>query len=138
MSRDKTTGRFLTGNKGGGRPTGSRNKFAENFLEAAAAEWEAGGRDAMTKMRVSDPSAYVRTMASILPRDVFLSVQQEIPGNLDADDWAALRSLLSMIREANVIASPGEVATILEDALRSHFAKLITTSSDATPVKTGT
>lgn len=37
--RDPETGRFLTGNGGGGRPKGSRNKLGEQFLEALAQDF---------------------------------------------------------------------------------------------------
>ena len=39
FGRDRN-GRFLTGNSGGGRPKGSRNKLGEKFIEDAYEEWK--------------------------------------------------------------------------------------------------
>lgn len=114
-----------------GRPLGARQKLSEKLLSDLTAEWERSGETVLTKLAATEPAKFAQIAYGLLPRDVFLSVQHDAPGNLDADDWVALRSVLAMIREANIVASPGEVATVIEDALRSSFAKLITDTSSA-------
>src|SRR5437764_13269486 len=37
--RDDKTGRFLTGNSGGGRPKGSRSKLASEFIDCLQADF---------------------------------------------------------------------------------------------------
>ena len=51
-----------------GRPIGSRNKLAESFLAAMAQDFQAHGQDAIRKARESDPVAYLRTLATLVPR----------------------------------------------------------------------
>ena len=57
-----------------GRPLGARNRLAETFLEDAYATWLEHGPQALETMAKDDPSAFVKTMAALLPRDVTLNV----------------------------------------------------------------
>jgi hypothetical protein len=52
-------------------------------------------------------------------------VDQRAPGNLSAEDWALLVKVLDTIKAAQVEASPAEVLTTIEEALRGRFAKAI-------------
>ena len=73
--QDEKTGRFQPGNNGGpGRPKGSRNKLGEAFLSDMLADWEEYGVDAISKVRCEKPDAYLRVVASILPRDLNVNV----------------------------------------------------------------
>src|ERR1700719_4521540 len=70
-SRDEH-GRFLTGNSGGGRPKGSRNKISETFLETIAKDFIDHGAEAIIRLREEDPACYLRLIAWLIPRDVIL------------------------------------------------------------------
>jgi len=73
--RDKTTGRFLPGNSGfGGRPKGARSKFSQAFIEDLHRVWEARGISALEKCADTEPAAFIRTCASLMPKDVNLAV----------------------------------------------------------------
>lgn len=61
---------FKPGNKMGGRPKGSRNKFAEKFLKDFLEDWEKHGTKALRRVRTNDPSAYLRVAAAILPKEL--------------------------------------------------------------------
>ena len=74
--KDDKTGRFLTGNIGGGRPKGSRNKLGEAFLEDMLADWEANGPAAIREVRETKPDAYLKVVASILPKDLNVNINQ--------------------------------------------------------------
>ena len=75
--KDDKTGRFLPGNSGfGGRPKGSRNKLGEAFLEDMLADWEANGPAAIREVRETKPDAYLKVVASILPRDLNVNINQ--------------------------------------------------------------
>ena len=50
-ARDPETGRYLTGNSGGGRPKGSRNKLGEQFLEALTQDFTEHGQQAIVACR---------------------------------------------------------------------------------------
>ena len=67
VSRDEQ-GRFLTGNNGGGRPKGSRNKLTEQFLYAIANDFYDHGAEAIAKVRTSDPATYLKLVGSLIPR----------------------------------------------------------------------
>jgi hypothetical protein len=65
---------FKPGNPG--RPKGSRNKLGEAFLEDMLADWEANGPAAIREVRETKPDAYLKVVASILPRDLNVNVNQ--------------------------------------------------------------
>src|SRR5258706_12755332 len=58
-------GRFLTGNNGGGRRKGSRNKLTERFLDTIADDFAEHGVDAIAKVRVDDPIAYLNRLSPV-------------------------------------------------------------------------
>jgi len=59
-----------------------------------------------------------------LPRDIFVSVANTGPGNVTPDAQSIMRPVLDLI-QANVPAGsdPTEVFEVIEDGLRSYFAK---------------
>ncbi len=63
-------GRFATGNIGGGRSKGSRNKLGEEFLDALRDDFLAHGASAIEETRISKPDAYLKVIASILPKQL--------------------------------------------------------------------
>ncbi len=68
MSRNDA-GRFQTGGNGGpGRPKGSRNKLSEEFLAALHDNFLQNGVTAIERMCEEDPTAYLRMIASLVPR----------------------------------------------------------------------
>lgn len=60
-----------------GRPKGSRNKFAEEFIKDFLRDWELNGKAAIRKARKTDPVAYLKVAASLLPKDFNLNVSSE-------------------------------------------------------------
>jgi hypothetical protein len=64
-------GRFITGNSGnGGRPRGARSKLGEEFLEALSMDFSEHGPAAIERVRQEDPVAYIRVIASLLPKEL--------------------------------------------------------------------
>jgi hypothetical protein len=111
-----------------GRPLGSRNKFSEAALADLAADWEAGGAEAIARVRMTDPSTYMRVCFSTLPKDILVNVTQTTPGNLAPDEWAVMVDLVRLIRSsapAGSQALPSEIAPAIEETVRAHFAKPI-------------
>ena len=49
---------------------GSRNKLCRAVLEDLLADWASGGAAAIRMMRIENPSAYCKMMASILPKEL--------------------------------------------------------------------
>jgi hypothetical protein len=76
--RDAKTGRFLSGNIGGGRPKGSRNRLGEAFLSDLQAEWEKSGVEALRKVAETDPVSFVKVVASLLPREIDMTLDVDL------------------------------------------------------------
>jgi len=74
--KDPETGRFVSGNIGGGRPKGARAKLGEDFIQALHDDFTANGISAITEVRETKPDAYIKVIASLLPKDVNLNVNQ--------------------------------------------------------------
>jgi hypothetical protein len=89
-------GKFAPGNSGNplGRPVGSKHKLSENFLQALSDDFDAHGANAIEKCREENPAAYLRTIASLMPKDIAITsnsfdhmtdeeIEAEIEGNLN-------------------------------------------------------
>lgn len=74
--QDEKTGRFVSGNIGGGRPKGSRNKLGEAFLTDMLTDWEANGVAAIARVRDERPHEYLKVVASILPKELNIKVNE--------------------------------------------------------------
>jgi len=59
-----------------GRPKGSRSKLAESFLSALSADFDAHGAAVIERVRVEDPSTYLRVTANILPKELNVAVER--------------------------------------------------------------
>lgn len=66
------------GNNGGGRKKGSRNRLTDTFIAAIENDFADHGADALTKLREDDPAAYIKVVASLVPREQILKREQEM------------------------------------------------------------
>jgi hypothetical protein len=91
--RDAKTGRFVSGNNGGGRPKGSRNKLAAEFIDALYADFQQNGAEAIKRVASDEPAKYLTLIAQILPKelDVALNVNSDLFA--EARDFAAAYKL---------------------------------------------
>jgi Family of unknown function (DUF5681) len=53
-----------------GRPKGSRNKLAEDFLAAAYEQWQLHGSKALETMATSEPAKFCQMVAGLLPKEM--------------------------------------------------------------------
>lgn len=67
-------GRFVAGTGGAGRKPGSRNKLGEEFVAALQADFAEHGKAAIIAVRTDKPDQYLKVIASILPKDVNITV----------------------------------------------------------------
>ena len=91
-AQDPGNGRFLTGNNGGGRPKGSRNKLGEDFLSALQQDFAVHGADTITKVREERPHEYLKIVAGLLPKE--LNVKTNAVEDLTDDELEAAIELL--------------------------------------------
>lgn len=85
-----------------GRPKGSRNKLGEAFVAALHDDFQASGKEAIERVRTEDPAAYLRVIASILPKQVEIK-----EGAFDSLDDLELAALVAAARSALGIAESG-------------------------------
>ena len=124
VKRD-ANGRWLPGtpSPSPGRPVSSRQKISERLLADLAAVWEEHGKDVLTKLAVTDPGKLATIAYGLLPKDVFISVEQKTPGNLEPEAWAALRRVLDLIQAAGADGDPRDVFEMIEQDLRARLAR---------------
>jgi len=87
--------------------------------------WEASGKAMLEMLATDDPGKLPQIGYGLLPRDIFISVEQRTPGNLDPDEWAILRRVIDLIQQNAKGAELGPVLETIENALRADQAKLI-------------
>lgn len=78
-----------------GRPKGSRNKLGEAFLEALHSDFEQHGVGAIEACRKEKPDAYLKVLASILPKELKISNESDLT---DEQLIERIRQLDSVIR----------------------------------------
>ena len=62
-----------------GRPRGARSKLGEGFLEDLRLDWEENGAEVIEQVRQDNPVAYLRVVASILPKALEIGGRTEDP-----------------------------------------------------------
>jgi hypothetical protein len=77
-----------------GRPRGSRNKLSEDFVADLHDSWKVLGKPAITTVAWTDPSTYLRVIASLLPKDI------EDTATNDHLERMSTRELEALLREA--------------------------------------
>lgn len=80
-----------------GRPKGSRNRFAEEFIKDFLADWEAHGTNTLARCRAVDPAAYLKVAVTLIPKDVNLNLFKgaELEKLLEQFDDKQLSNLLT-------------------------------------------
>jgi hypothetical protein len=69
-------GRFGPGNPG--RPKGSRHKLGEAFIQALYADFEEHGPRVIETVRTEKPDAYMKVVASLLPKEFKIETVSEL------------------------------------------------------------
>ena len=57
----------------GGKPTKSRNRLQGNFFRELADDFEKHGKKAIVAAREDDPMGYIKTVASLMPKEFELA-----------------------------------------------------------------
>jgi hypothetical protein len=94
-----------------GRPAGGRTVFSQGFLKDLASVWPEEGRETMVKTARANPAVFFATCARLIPNDVRVTVQQQLPGNLSAEDWAMMREIVEAVKQAIVAAASVDFQT---------------------------
>jgi hypothetical protein len=124
VKRD-ANGRWLKGtpSPSPGRPISSRQRISEKLLSDLADVWEERGKDVLMQLALDDPGKLAQIAYGLLPRDIFLHVQQSGSAE-NAHQRALLRSVLDAIEEHEPNAQP-EILEDIREFIRSRNARLI-------------
>jgi hypothetical protein len=100
--RDEKSGRFLTGNNGGGRRKGSRNKLSEDFITDLYATWQQHGEAALAKTATGDPVAFCKLVANLLPAKFESTMSISLTADFEAarnfnEAWKVIRQARELI-----------------------------------------
>jgi hypothetical protein len=97
----------------------------KKLLADLAEVWEASGKAVLEMLATDGPGKLPQIDYGLLPRDIFISVEQRTPGNLDPDEWAILRRVIDLLQQNAKGAELGPVLETIESALRADQAKLV-------------
>lgn len=89
-----------------GRPKGSRNKLGEDFVAALQKDFEEHGPQVIETVRTEKPDAYLKVIASILPKE--LNVNTSRVEEMSDDDLAAGIAALQSILAAQAAREGGQ------------------------------
>ena len=106
------------------RPQGARSKFSEQACADLLEDWTAHGSDALVRVRVTDPSTYLRVAFAVIPKDVNVAVEQR-NGPLDRNEMRTMRRLVDLITACAATTDPETVFAWIEEDLRARVAKKI-------------
>ena len=85
--RDPTTGQFLPGNKGGGRPKGAKDKVSTKLVNLMTDLMESRGEELISRVADSDPAAALAILTRIVPQAelqrIFLDGTEDKAANND-------------------------------------------------------
>jgi len=97
----------------------SRQRISERLLADLAEVWEQHGCTVLERLATTEPGKLASIAYGLLPKDVFISVEQKAPGNVDPESWQMLLGIARTMKEIAPDAGLPEI----EAALRSAFAK---------------
>ena len=87
----------------------------------------------MVKTARTNPAVFFATCARLIPNDVRVTVEQQLPGNLSMEDWQVMKEIIAAVRQAIPDASskpPGAVLEHVLGALQAVEAKIINCSEN--------
>jgi hypothetical protein len=87
--RDKVSGRFTTGNPGGGRKLGPKPRLAQAFIDKLAKHWNKHGELAITRLFQDDVSTYCKLIAHLIPKDIMVEVNHHIELKAEIEAFTA-------------------------------------------------
>lgn len=117
--KDEKTGRFVSGNIGGGRGKGSRNKLGEAFIAALHDDFNEHGVTAIQAVRAERPHEYLKVIASLLPKELKVTTESELTDDQLDQRIRQLAAALSLELNGDE-AGIGSVAGGAETPLRPN------------------
>jgi hypothetical protein len=107
--RDPESGRFLSGNNGGGRKIGSRNKLTTEFLDDVYAKWQTDGKAVLDAVCRDKPHEFLKLVGTLMPKEIDIDQALHVSVDILAQrDFAqafafALKHIGSEIKQPELI-----------------------------------
>jgi len=79
-----------------GRPKGARNKLGEEFIAALHDDFQEHGVSAIQKVRADKPDAYLKVIASLLPKELKITTEADLTDE----------QLIERIRQLDAVIRP--------------------------------
>jgi hypothetical protein len=93
-----------------GRPKGSKNKLSEDFVRALAKDFEEHGEQAICHVREEKPDAYLKVIASIIPKEFVFKEESNLDDLTDEQLENEIRSRVERVRSL-LCGDAGEEST---------------------------
>jgi hypothetical protein len=71
----------------------------------------------MVKTARTNPAVFFATCARLIPNDVRVTVEQQLPGNLSMEDWQVMKEIIAAVRQAIPDAAGAPPGAVLEHVL---------------------
>ena len=87
----------------------------------------------MVQTARTNPTTFFAVCTRLIPNDVRVTVEQQLPGNLSMEDWQVMKEIVAAVRQAipdAASAPPGAVLEHVLGALRAAQAKPIELSEE--------
>jgi hypothetical protein len=91
-----------------GRPKGARSKLGEAFIEALHDDFQENGIAAIQTVRSEKPDQYLKVIASLLPKDVNLTLTDNLSELSDDEVLGQLRDLAASLAPLLAAAQEGD------------------------------
>ena len=94
---------------------------AQGFLRDLAQVWQEHGRDTMLHTAKTQPATFFAVCARLIGPEVKVTIEQQLPGNLSAEEWAMMREIVDALKQAIPDAAsqpPGAVLLYVKDRLQ--------------------
>ena len=115
--------RFAKGESGNprGRPRGSRNRYAAQFIDDFHDDWLKYGPETIARVRQRSPETYVKVGKDLIPREI-ISATLTVAANVDFADVEDARAFLQAYRRVR----DGETPMIEAEPLHADEGAVVT------------
>ena len=113
--------RFQPGNPG--KPKGAKHRLQEDFVKDVQAAWEEKGKEAITMMIADKPGDFVKMVASLMPKDVTLNIND----NSEMTDDELTRRIRDLAAQLSpfLLNGTGDTATGVDNAAGSEKSAIV-------------
>ena len=119
--RSNEATRFKLGNPG--KPKGAKHKLQEGFVKDVQAAWEEKGKEAITMMIADKPGDFVKMVASLMPKDVTLNINDNSEMT-DDELTGRIRDLAAQLSPF-LLNGTGDTSTGTENAAGSEQSAIV-------------